>query len=374
MESAKSGYLDQRREKIILQNIIPLMQKLSDYRFIGWGMLCLILFSYSCKSDQTIQDPVIDVWYGEKQVFGVPGHTQKWVNILGNATATNGIKSLSYTLNSSKPVQLSWGRNDTRLANTGDFNIEIDRKTLREGANTLMISLVDSLDKSAKQKVIVENITDNIWPLPYSVEWSKVENIQDVVQIVDGKWELTPEGLKTVEPYYDRVIALGDSTWRNYEIKTSVVFHDYAQPLRKPPTYGVTHAALASRWPGHDADNNQPHIKWWPLGATCEFQLRANLDSCRWRILGNNKIRAENKDQFKKIELGKKYMMKSQVQTLESGETRYRVKFWDENESEPADWQLENREGQDDLQYGSALLLAHNSNVTFGDIHIRAIE
>jgi hypothetical protein len=45
------------------------------------------------------QDTVIDVWYGEEQTFGSLGNPQEWVNIMGNVSDSDGIASLSYSLN-----------------------------------------------------------------------------------------------------------------------------------------------------------------------------------------------------------------------------------------------------------------------------------
>lgn len=43
--------------------------------------------------------PVIDVWYGTEQEFGHLGAPQEWVNILGNVSDPDGIKTLTYVLN-----------------------------------------------------------------------------------------------------------------------------------------------------------------------------------------------------------------------------------------------------------------------------------
>jgi hypothetical protein len=191
---------------------------------------------------------------------------------------------------------------------------------------------------------------------------------------VDGKWQITPNGIRTLDPWYDRILAVGDSTWKHYQITTTIRFFNYSLPVQGPPNYGVSHAALAMRWPGHDQDENQPHIKWYPLGATCEFQLKFDLDSCRWRILGSNKLKTEDTYQHFPIRLGEKYILKSRVENIEKNLTRYRVKIWSADDKEPEIWHLTAVEGVSDEPSGSALLIAHNTDVLFGDIYITPVE
>jgi hypothetical protein len=316
----------------------------------------------------------IHFWYGEQQSFGKPGLAQRWINIPGTVTAGHGIRSLYYHLNEEDSNQLTHGQDEHRLAGAGDFNIDIHFRKLKEGKNTVRVSLVDSAGHVLSKEMVFDFTSGTVWPLPYDIDWKTVDNIQDVVQVVDGQWELTDEGIRTRDPWYDRVLAMGDSTWKNYEINTSVIFHDYTLPVPEPPNYGVSHAALAMRWPGHDIDGNQPHVKWYPLGATCEFQLMEDLDSCRWRILGDNHVRTEDKYQHYTIRLGSRYRMKAQVEQINRNTTRYRVRIWEDGTPEPGGWQLTAVEGAGDVTSGSALLIAHNTDVTFGNVSIIPLE
>jgi len=316
----------------------------------------------------------IDYWYGDRQTFGDPGLAQPWINIVGNVESEHGIQSLFYQLNEGDSVELTWGQDRHRLANPGDFNIDIHYSQVNSETNSLRTTVVDSSGHSRSRVMHLSFIEGKSWPLPYEIYWEKVNDIQEVAQVVDGHWQLTPDGIRTLDPWYDRIIAIGDSTWKEYEIITSVIFHGYTPPVPGPPNYGVSHAALAMRWPGHDMDKNQPHVKWYPLGATCEFQLKNNLDSCRWRILGDQHVKTEDTYQHFSIVLGKKYHLKSQVENIEKNLTRYRVKIWPADDPEPERWQLTAVEGAKDIPSGSALLIAHNTDVTFGNVHIRPLE
>jgi hypothetical protein len=333
-----------------------------------------LIYNPALAADSTASVPLkIDVWYGENQTFGQLGHPQRWVNILGNIAPTTSIRSVTYQLNDEEPMPFSVGGDKHRLARSGDFNIEIHRSRLKAGLNQVAIKAIELDGNTVTRAVGVNYINDGrTWPLPYRVDWSKVNKLQDAVQVVDGKWKLTPDGVRTLEPYYDRVLALGDNSWRDYEVTVQVTFHSFTPPVQGPPTYGVTHAAIALRWPGHDADNRQPHIKWFPLGATAEFQLTADLKGCRWRIFDGTGPFVEM-GRRGTIRLGVPYMMKHRVETLPEGQTLYSAKLWSANRPEPERWQLQRLE-YGDLPARSALLIAHNVDVTFGDLMLVPVK
>lgn len=336
------------------------------------GLVIASLFALSAAA--LAAEPTIDVWYGDSQHFGLRGHPQKWVNVLGSVSPADTIASLQFSLNDAQPESLSFRENRKRIAHDGDFNIEISRSTLHAGINTVVIVATD--DSGAVKRKVVElhyHDAEKQWPLPYHVDWSSVSNIQDVVQIVDGKWRLTASGVRTVEPYYDRVIAFGDSSWSDYEVTTTLTVHGVTAPKTGPNDTGVTHAAIALRWPGHDADGQQPSVKWYPLGATAEFRLGGDLQNCRWRIFDGKREYYVESDKRRAIEFEKPYRMKHRVETISDGNTRYRVKFWPAHADEPAEWDLQRIE-PDDLASGSALLIAHHSDVTFGNIAVRSID
>jgi hypothetical protein len=343
----------------------------------------MLLFIYGCGSEKSGRDKSslqMDIWYGDQQRFGKPGITQKWINILGNLYAENGLKDLNYTLNAGPLKKLTVGSDLHRLAATGDFNIDIHINDCHAGENIVLISAVDSLENTCTRKVEFFLEKGNRWPLPYTIKWSDVENIQDVVQVIDGHWEITGQGLHNLDTYYDRVVAFGDTSWKSYEVSTSVIFHSFKPPAEGPPTYNVSHAAIAMRWTGHDEDDLQPHRKWYPLGATAEFRLTQNLDSCRWRIFDGPKPNSMDfhteqpvKD-YRKIQLNRKYGMKHRVSTVGKDSTLYQVKLWPFNEPEPVEWDFQGIEVEENYASGSALLIAHNTSVTFGDVTVRSVD
>lgn len=317
----------------------------------------------------------IDIWYGDEQSFGhLGGHPQRWVNVLGDVSPASEIQSLTYSLNDGEAHPLSFKEDHKRIAKDGDFNVEILRSLLKGGKNQVLITALDAQGRRAQRRVVVEyHQNEEEWPLPYTIDWSKVSDISEVAQIVDGKWELTSDGVRTVERYYDRVIAFGDNSWENYEVQTTVIIHALTGPKEPPNTTNVTHVAIATRWPGHEADGQQPTVKWHPLGATAEYRLGKDLTNTRWRVFdGQRKYHVES-ERRRDLEFEKPYHMKHRVQTLPNGLTHYQVKLWAVDVEEPPKWDFERFE-PGDLRSGSALLLAHHSDATFGDVTVVPID
>lgn len=318
--------------------------------------------------------PVIDVWYGDEQHFGRLGVPQKWVNILGRVSPGDNLKTFYYSLNNGTPVPLKTGADGKRLAREGDFNVDLEFDSLRKGTNIVNLTAIDTSGNRTERSVKVHCHHGNVWPLPYHVEWSKVGAINEVAQIVDGRWKLEPEGLRVAEPYYDRILAFGDRTWTDYTVTVSVTIHSYAPPRKAAPTYGVSHVAIAARFPGHFDDNKQPHVQWYPLGAVAEFRLAENLDQSSWRIFRDGAAKTFPKTlietRTRRVELGVRYRLKLQVDSLPGSASRYRVRAWKDGESEPGSWDMDTTESGAVILGGGVLIVAHNTDATFGELTV----
>lgn len=338
---------------------------------IGW----LIVF-WSCSNCLLGDSLYIDVWYGKEQSFEhLGGHPQRFVNVLGHVSPGGQISSLKYSLNNSALKELSFKEDSKRIARTGDFNVEILCSDLKPGKNRIRIVATHENQEEVSSEVTVVNYVEGVgWPLPYEIRWNEVDAIQDVAQIVDGKWILTGAGVRTADRYYDRVLAFGDEHWINYEVRTTVIVHAVTPPSSGPNRTNVSHAAIATRWPGHDPDGNQPTVKWHPLGATAEFRLGSDLTQCRWRIFDGQRALHVESDRRREIHFEKPYHMVHRVETLSHGHSWFRVKLWPVDDEEPAEWDFQRLEEEDDVASGSALLLGHFADVTFGDVTVLPIE
>lgn len=312
----------------------------------------------------------IQIWYGPIQRFGQLGRPQRWINVLGNIAADAQVEKASYALNGGDPRPLTLGGDLHRLARSGDFNVELSWDEVQAGDNTLVIS-ADTAAQTCTSTVRLIVDEPRNWPLPYSVDFATAKNLQDLVQIVDGLWHLKEDGVRTAEPYYDRVLNLGDDTWTNYQTTLRLTVHDFTPSTPGPPTYGVTHFGVAMRWRGHHTDGLQPRRQWYPLGAQGEFLLKEGPQACQWRILFDRPADKAIKyaDGRNTLTLGRPIRIKSQIATLPDGRSRYRFKAWDDDRPEPPGWDVEGLEA-DDYPSGSLCLVPHNSDVTIHQLAV----
>ena len=315
------------------------------------------------------QEASVDLWYGPRQHFGQQGEPQRWINVLGNVADVERLASLTYRLNDGTPDTLSIGSDLHRLARPGDFNVELPWDAMQPGENDLVVTARygDGRFVAAFATLVVAR--DNTWPLPYRVDFTVVDTLQAVVQVIDGHWTLTKEGVRTVTPYYDRVIGMGDRTWMDYEARVRLTIHDFTPSEPGPPTYNVTHMGVAMRWRGHHPDEHQPNRKWYPMGAQGELLLQARPDSSRYRILFGSDHPTVMGEQAFPVERGQQRWIRTQVRTLEDGSTLYRFKTWPADEAEPSTWHAEGIEpGHLDYPSGALLLVPHNSDVTIHEV------
>ena len=314
--------------------------------------------------------PVIDVWYGNEQSFGSNGTPQRWINVTGNVWSPDGIASLTYSLNGGDFRPLTVGANADRLVSSGDFNIELDRWSLNDGPNTVVITAVDNNSVMTDRTVTVNYSDGTVWPLPYEIDWSSASSINDVAQVIDGLWTLTGDGVRPVEIGYDRLIGIGDVTWDDFEIVAPITIHDFGNTF--PPAVG-----LGARWAGHyphddSGDVPQPRWEWRPLGGIGWYEWSHSLNCFRLNILGDTHPLVED-ESCRQLEVGTTYTFKFRVETIDSNSSRYRLKVWKDGEPEPADWDLSAiKTGH--LHAGSMLLVAHDLDATFGNIAITPLS
>ncbi|MGB7345522.1 MAG: PQQ-dependent sugar dehydrogenase, partial [Pirellulaceae bacterium] len=127
----------------------------------------------------------IDLWYGPKQRFGHNGNPQRWVNVLGKLKGQHDSVSLSYSLNGGEEQVLSIGPNGTRLANRGDFNVEIDRSELADGENSIVLHARDG-SETTSETVSLQYVSSAPTRFPLHIDWSKAKRIDEVAQVTDG--------------------------------------------------------------------------------------------------------------------------------------------------------------------------------------------
>jgi hypothetical protein len=317
----------------------------------------------------------IRFWYGDEQHFGRAGRAQRWVNVLGTVSQPEQIRQLQYRIGGSRLQDLTMGGDLHRLAREGDFNVELAWEDLKTGENRLQVIALmrNGSIITAECRLILH--PPAAWPLPLWLDFTQADTGLEQVQVVDGRWVKTEAGLRTAEPYYDRVIAVGDSSWRDYEATARITVHGFTPSSEGPPTYGVTHMGMALRWRGHSRDGLQPSRQWYPLGAQGEFLLDHSPEGARWRILFDGRPEGPSpvySERINRYEPGRPMYLKGQVSTLDDGRSRYRFRQWMEGEPEPPDWDVEGYEsGENDHSSGALCLVPHHPDVT---VHFLMVE
>ena len=312
-------------------------------------------------------DSIIDLWYGSIQEFGNIGQPQRWVNVLGTVSDTDGITSLSYALNGGSNIPLSLGPDERRLLKEGDFNIDIDRALLVEGANEVIITALDSLNSITRSTVTVNYNGSNEWPIPYRADWPLLASPSDGVQIIDGQWELTPNGIRTIEPGYDRLFAVGNSDWTQYEVVSTFTLNS----VDESEFAGV---GVIGPWSGHTDDpiaGAQPKTGTLPLGAQAwAAYFRPGLQS-RIQIGGINTSRDTRDFNYS---LGQTYNFRYRVERPNAQGLLHSMKVWTAGSAEPLDWDAQYLDTTSGLTVGSLAFVAHHVDVTFGNIAVQTVE
>lgn len=322
-------------------------------------------------------DAIVDIWYGLRQRFGFIGRPQRWINILGNVQDLDGIAFATYSVNGGAERQLTIGRDDRRLnGRPGDFNVDVLFTSLLRGINVIKLKFVDTFGTVITRDVEVEVETAKTWPLPYSIDWSRVTNIQDVAQVVDGKWAVTPDGVRPLELGYDRLVGLGDISWDDYEVTVPVTIHGIDEGGFAFPSVGPV-VGLVLRWPGHyEWDSRQPAWGYSPLGSMGVYRFQAT--GFQDLILTNGKgAAAVSGGNAFRLSYGTTYLFRMRVQTVRDGANpghRYTLTVWPKGQSEQSGLTITTVAPLTDQANGGVLLVAHHVDATFGNVLVQRVN
>ncbi|TDE94057.1 hypothetical protein EXU48_11415 [Occultella glacieicola] len=311
--------------------------------------------------------PAIDIWYGSDQSFGAPARTQPRINIVGSVSNPDGVSSLTYRVNGGTARALSLGPDNRRLAMPGDFNADIPYADLNTGSNVVTITALGTNGSSVTETVNV-TIQNGSLSLPYTTAWSGSAALQTQAQSVDGLWRVDNGSVSTVQVGYDRILAVGDSAWTDYEVTVPMTLHSFGpgagQYLSGDPMIGI-----GLRWQGHTQVQGEPlAYGWYPAGAYSWYRFYEN--GPRWELFGNHNspvVRgARNAIDFSP---GDTYMMRVRVEGLPSGGATYSMRMWEQGTSEPTTWSGTITD-VDTVSNGSVVLIAHHVDATFGNVTV----
>lgn len=318
--------------------------------------------------------PKIDIWYGERQLCCANGQPQRFFNLVGNIDQPKEIVTFGCSVNGGTLHDLCIGPDQRRLVQAGDFNVEIDVKDFKPGMNEVKL-LAETIQReivTSHCQVFFSGIT--ACHMPVNIDWGALSHIQQQAQIVDGRWAIEGGWLRTQEPGYDRLVAIGDMEWRDYEVTTSLILHHFVPTGLRYPSVGGW-AGLVLRWQGHqDWSSDQPRRGWYPLGCIVHYGVRKDIRQEVFRLWGNNCFAIADDESASKLLPGRQYIFKARAETLADTNSRYSLKVWETGQVEPDDWLLQGFGPHDALKSGSLLLAAHQTDVSFGPVTVTSLH
>lgn len=321
-------------------------------------------------------------WNGEALRFGSPGLTQPDINIRGRVTDADGVASLTYRVNGGEPIAMGVGSTDClegisctrRLALDGDFNADVNANLLTPGSNVITLRAVDDEFNATSIEVPVEYTPATDWPLPYSVDWSSVDDLYDVSQPVDGRWVVSGDTVGIDEIGYDRLLTFGDDTWSSFEAQVDVTINGfdpagYAAPSGGPGVGFIPH------WTGHTQEGfAQPKYGFsGQLGALVWYRYRDDINAERLEIRDSNALLVAEDLSGRTLTEGVTYTFKMQAETGGGDGPLYRLKVWEQGTAEPTEWNIVTALPPGVPDHGSLALVAHHVDADFGDLDVRQI-
>lgn len=347
--------------------------------------------------------PEVEYWYGLTDgltgghvlTFGELGNAQPQWNVLGRIVDNDQDRvaqevSLEYRLNGGAWQSLALGDDRTinyapwRLANEGDFNVELYVEQLLAGPlqngvhrNTLELRASDDGGHVTRSTTLIDYHPDVTWNAPLTVDWSLLSSLEEAVQVIDGLWEIHdhPSLGPVLRPDpahlgYDRLVALGeghgDDGWDNYEALLPVTVHAL-DPQGITTGTGSPAMGFLLRWTGHTTGGNfpQPNHGLYPLGGLWVY--RWFQSSPRWELWidENEEILPQVGND---ISVGVTYWYRVRCEDAPGGGTLYAFKVWEDGQSEPANWTFEHTTNPGDPKRGSFVLVSHHVDVSFGNI------
>ncbi|MFQ1701372.1 cadherin-like domain-containing protein [Loktanella agnita] len=348
------------------------------------GFVGMDSFVYSA-TDGLLADPAtvslfvgnpIDVWYGETQTFGAQGQAQEWINVLGNVQGD--VDMLSYTLNGGAARILSVGADTRRLQNEGDFNIDLAYSAL-DGSSVddiITITAVMSDGRSVTREVVIDYEVGPTWDANYHIDWETVTNIQDVVQVADGVWDIADGGVRPVELGYDRLLVFGDHTWDNYELSLTVTTHDLINA--DPNGRDGNGFAIGMLWGGHTdtpVSGWQPKAGWEP-GAAFFYTDNDGDGVGQLNLHPSRSFFDELAQAPLDLDEGATYNIVMRVEQVGLYDRQYSIRIWADGATEPVGWTMQGVQTYaltDMPATGSLYLNAHYMDVSFNDLTVTEI-
>jgi hypothetical protein len=354
-------------------------------KFLTASSIRVLATSSGLRSLGAAQTPgphSLEVWHGETQRVGHLGDAQDDFNLMGHVEPWRDLDSLTYQIPKNAAVPMFF-RAYRRLVNDGDFNADIPLGRLQTGPNQVTITARFRDGHTLSKTVTVIKGTGHC-RLPVSIRWQQMKHPQDAGQIVDGRWDVTKQGLRTLQTGYDRVFLIGERDWQDYEVLTSITVHRV--PSETSPLSGGNGVGVILRFAGHVTGgpryfpSGQPKWGYQPFGAIAflRWDKGKPAESPHTQFYPGDSDRYANKGRFA-LRLEESYAIRFGCETLPDdaegrGVTRYSFRIWKSSDAEPEAWTWQELQSSKiALRRGGAALLAHHVDVTFGDVEAREL-
>ncbi|MEO1019492.1 MAG: hypothetical protein AAFY56_17640, partial [Pseudomonadota bacterium] len=242
--------------------------------------------------------------------------------------------------------------------------------------DVVTISAQMSSGETDTRDVVINYEAGTKWGPNYNINWDSVTNIQDVAQVVDGTWQIDNGGLRPLDLGYDRVVAIGDRSWDNYELDLSITTHDLLNVDPRGRDGGGF--ALGMLWEGHTdvpRAGFQPKAGWEPGAAF--FYTDNNQDGVgKLTLHPSRDFFSSLANKSFTLQEGNTYDVTMRVEQSGLYDRDYSIKIWRQGTAEPTNWTLQGTEAFDLSEApatGSLYLNAHYFDVAFGDLTITEI-
>ena len=332
-------------------------------------LACLIVLATPADSLGE-EDSVFNVWYGNNQSFGSTGSVQRFVNLLGNLDRTKEFSDLSFSLNGGAYEFLSIGPDGKRLYRKGDFNVEIPIENLRIGGNEAALEAIDSTGKVYSQTIDFQWNPKSTEP-DKVIKWDEVTELNEVAQPIDGLWRIEGGNVVSDPEYvgYDRVLGIGDMSWRDYEVLFPFEVRKLDKTAYGIKTSGNPSILFTMGWRGHTPwpyPCPQPHCGWVPYGSISSASwLEDGTVGMSLSTLWGGKS-SINLGDTQPIITNENYWFRGRNETTSAGNF-YAFKIWHGNlENEPNEWTAKTVAEPINMKSGSFLLTAHHVDLAIG--------
>lgn len=321
--------------------------------------------------------PRVELWYGDELHIGRSGRPNRWVTLPGRVHALAGLHDLRWQLRNQPGTggPLSVGPTAYRLADVGDFNLEFDPAMLRIGRNELTLVAVGRDGRQTTVELAVVLHAEERVPLPTHVDFAALRRIDDAVQVLDGRWEQERDGLRTRQVGYDRMLCVGDSTWRDVDVRLCFTVHAYPDDpmLAELPNCGSL-VGVMLRWYGHTNWHDLvPYRGYRPFGIMA-MHGHAFSGATRFGLYKNDDVLYPHAAPHQPLDLGRRQWLRVDARSRPNAPSVYRLKAWPDDQPEPETWMFTEVGPDDERQQGAVALIAHQVDATFHQIRLKPSE